>query len=140
MARRRNKQEQEVLEVTGSTLEEHRSTNATTTNQIKSERGNKMAGLTAEQIQALLGKTRTKGGYIVKLKTFLESGENGCDTKATWPELAGKKSNTLKQGFEGALSHKDLVDVEGMDQIKVIKSEEDVFLVNLAQVEVPEAA
>lgn len=89
-----------------------------------------MAGLTAEQIQALLGKTRQKGLYTQFLNEFIESGEMGVNVNEQWVELRDKKATTLKQGFEGAKDKKEAV--EGADQIKVISNEDQVFLVNLA--------
>lgn len=88
-----------------------------------------MAGLTAEQIQALLGKTRSKGQYIVLLNQFLESGEAGVCVNEEWMELRDKKATTLKQGFENAKENKDAA--EGSDQVKVIANEDKVFLINL---------
>lgn len=89
-----------------------------------------MAGLTAEQIQALLGKTRSKGVYTTRLNEFVASGDMGISVKETWVEYRDKQANTLKQGFEGAKEKKEAA--EGSDQVKVIKQDEDVFLINLA--------
>ena len=86
-------------------------------------------GLTADQIQILLGKTRTKGDYVVKLNSFLESGEQGISVNETWVELKDKKATTLKQGFENAKANKEAhADAEF---VKVISSDDQVFLVNL---------
>ena len=86
--------------------------------------------LTADQIQALLGKTRQKGMYIEKLNAFLDSGEAGVNVNETWPEFATKKATTLKQGFENAKENKEAR--EGSDNVKVIASDDLVYLVNLA--------
>jgi hypothetical protein len=86
-------------------------------------------GLTAEQITALLGKTRTKGDYVVKLNSFLESGEQGISVNETWVELKDKKATTLKQGFENAKGNKEAH--ADSEFVKVISSDDQVFLVNL---------
>jgi hypothetical protein len=88
-----------------------------------------MAGLTADQIQALLGKTRTKGDYVVKLNAFIESGEQGICVNETWMELKDKKATTLKQGFENAKDNKETS--EDAEFVKVIANEDLVYLINL---------
>jgi hypothetical protein len=88
----------------------------------------KMAGLDAEQIAALLAKTRTKGQYTDRLNEFLGSGEMGVDVM-DWPEMKQKKPNTLKQGFEAAKDKKEAK--EGADKVQVIMNEEKVYLINL---------
>lgn len=89
-----------------------------------------MAGLTPDQIKALLGKTRQKGLYVQKLNEFLESGEAGISVKEKWVEFAEKKDTTLKQGFDNAKENKEAG--EGSENIKVIANEGDVYLINLA--------
>src|SRR4029077_2772570 len=85
--------------------------------------------LSPDQIQALLGKTRTKGDYVVKLNSFLNSGEQGICVNETWVELKDKKATTLKQGFENVKTNKDAA--EGADSVKVISADDLVYLVNL---------
>lgn len=92
-------------------------------------RSNTMAGLTAEQITALLGKTRQKGVYIQYLNQFLEGGESGICVNETWVDLKDKKASTLKQGFENAKENKEAGD--GSEFVKVIANEEKVYLINL---------
>lgn len=89
-----------------------------------------MAGLTPEQIQALLGNARTKGSYTTAMASFLNSGEAGVCVNDTWPEMASKKSATLKQGFENVKNSKDAP--EGSDTVKVLVNEEKVYLIDLA--------
>ena len=95
--------------------------------------------LTPEQIAELLGGTRTKGDYVVKLNSFVESGEAGVCVNEQWLEMKDKKAQTLKQGFEAAKEKKDAV--EGSANVKVIAKGDLVFLINLAAagVEVPAA-
>lgn len=89
-----------------------------------------MAGLTPEQIQALLGSTRTKGLYLAKINQFVESGEAGIAVAEEWPmEFAEKAYATVKQGFENAKNSKNYVGQP--DQVKVIVNEEKVYLINL---------
>jgi hypothetical protein len=105
--------------------------------------GKKMAGLTPEQIKALLGKTRQKGVYDRYLVDFLKMGEAGISVNETWVDLADKKATTIKQGFENAKDKQSLaaaLEEAGLDpsaatNVKVIASDEQVFLVNLAAVE-----
>lgn len=94
-------------------------------------------GLTQEQIDALLSKSRSSG-YTEKQNEFLASGENGVCVNEQWPEFKDKKANTLKQGFEGAKTKKDAA--EGADKIKVVVADDKVYLLNLAtQAEAVEA-
>jgi hypothetical protein len=86
--------------------------------------------LSAEEIQALLGRTRQKGQYVELLNRFVESGEGGIDAKAEFVEIRDKQASTIKQGFDAAKDKKEAVD--GAEKVKVIKSEENVYLVNLA--------
>jgi hypothetical protein len=99
-----------------------------------------MAGLTAEQIATLLGKTRSKGQYIQYLNQFLTSGEAGLCVNEQWLDLKDKKASTLKQGFENAKENKEAG--EGSEFVKVIASEDQVYLINLqaAGVEIPAEA
>lgn len=90
----------------------------------------RMAGLTPEAVAALLSKTRTKGQYIQYLNEFIASGEMGVEANEQWVALRDKQATTLKQGFDNAKDHKDAAD--GAENIQVIKSEDKVYLVNLA--------
>lgn len=85
--------------------------------------------LTPEQIQTLLGKTRIKGDYVMKLNAFDASGEQGVSVSETWPDLAGKKATTLKQGFENAKQNKDFKG--NADTIRVISNDDLVYLVRV---------
>lgn len=92
-----------------------------------------MAGLTPEQIAALLGATRTKGQYVVRLNEFVSSGEAGIAVAEQWPlefgPAAEKKIDTVKQGFENAKNSKNAhADAEF---VKVLKNDDTVYLVNL---------
>lgn len=97
-----------------------------------------MAGLDPQVIAALLSKSRTKGQYVERINEFLANGEAGISVSEQWPDMSGKNASTLKQGFDNAKDHKEAAD--GADQIKVVKSDEGVFLINLALVETAEAA
>ena len=85
--------------------------------------------LTPEQIQTLLGKTRVKGDYVMKLTAFDASGEQGISVSDTWPELAGKKATTLKQGFENAKQNKDFTGDK--NAIRVISNNDVVYLIKV---------
>jgi len=94
-----------------------------------------MAGMSPEEILQILGQSRTKGEYAGYLKTFLDSGEAGVAVNDTWPALSQKKATTVKQGFENAKDKKDAP--EGAENVKVVKSNEQVYLFNLSLVELP---
>ena len=88
--------------------------------------------LTNDRIREIYAKRRTKGLYTSLLTALLESGDNGCDVKETWPQLQDKKASTIKQGFENAKNTKDAP--EGADNVDVIVDGEDVFLINTSVV------
>jgi hypothetical protein len=101
-----------------------------------------MAGLTPEQIQALLGKTRQKGIYEKYLIEFVNSGEGGVNVNEQWSaEFGAKKATTLKQGFENAKDKAHVMEATNgaAANVKVIANEDLVYLINLDQVEAPEA-
>jgi hypothetical protein len=93
--------------------------------------------LTPDRIQELLAKTRQKGIYTQKTTEFLSDGEMGVDVRERWPEFAKKPASTLKQGFDAVKDKKEAP--EGAENIKVVKSEEDVYLINLAHPDVGQA-
>jgi hypothetical protein len=95
-------------------------------------------GLSAEQINALMAGSRTKGQYSEALGTFLESGEAGVSVDEAFPHLAGKNAGSVKQGFDGARTKKDAP--EGADQVRVIKQGDTVYLLNQALIAGAEAA
>lgn len=137
MARSRKQQRTSKATSTGSTaqvdspVEPEVATNVVTSNGTSNtnQGERKMAGLTAEQIQQLLGKSRSKGQYIVHLNSFLASGEGGVCANDEWVDLADKKATTLKQGFENAKTNKDATD--GAENVKVLVNEDKVYLINL---------
>lgn len=96
-----------------------------------------MVGLTAEQIQALLGGARQKGQYLKLLNEFCESGESGVDVQETWMELRDKVASTIKQGFDSAKEKKDVhADAEFVKVIVNTVGEGDnavkhVYLINM---------
>lgn len=96
-----------------------------------------MPGLTSEQIQALLGKTRQKGIYEKYLIEFVNSGEGGVNANEEWMDLREKKATTLKQGFENAKDKAHVMEAtEGRAaNVKVLASDDQVYLINLSNVE-----
>ena len=84
--------------------------------------------LSPDEVRAIYAKRRTKGLYDSLLVEFLESGDNGVSVKEQWAELADKKAQTLKQGFENSKDRKGAP--EGSDQIDVIVDGENVYLIN----------
>jgi len=84
--------------------------------------------LTPDQVRAIYANRRTKGLYDTKLIEFLDSGDNGVSVKEQWPELADKKAQSLKQGFENSKDRKGAP--EGSEQVDVIVDGENVYLIN----------
>jgi hypothetical protein len=84
--------------------------------------------LSPDEVRAIYAKRRTKGLYDSLLVEFIESGDNGVSVKEQWAELADKKAQTLKQGFENSKDRKGAP--EGSDQIDVIVDGENVYLIN----------
>ena len=84
--------------------------------------------LSPDEVRAIYAKRRTKGLYDAMLAEFLESGDNGVDVKVQWTELADKKAQTLKQGFENSKDRKTAP--EGSDGVDVIVDGENVYLIN----------
>jgi hypothetical protein len=103
---------------------------------------NRMPGLTPDQIQALLGKTRQKGIYEKYLIDFVNSNEGGINVNEEWMDLREKKATTLKQGFENAKDKAHVMEAtEGKAaNVKVLASDDQVYLINLANVEGGEPA
>lgn len=88
-----------------------------------------MAGLTQEQIQALMAGRTRKGLYLEKLTQFVQSGEGGVCVHDEWPlEFNDKNATAAKQGFENAKNSKNAP--EGTDGILVINNDDKTFLVN----------
>jgi hypothetical protein len=85
--------------------------------------------LDPERIKQIYADRRTKGLYMAKLRSFMESGDLGISVKEEWnTEFEGKKASTLKQGFENAKDNK--LSPDGSELIDVIVEGEDVFLIN----------
>lgn len=92
-----------------------------------------MAGLSNEQILELLASGRQKGVYKERMQQFLTSGEGGISVADTFPDLAGKKSSSIKTGFENVKKGKDAP--EGSDQVVVRSVDDKVYLINMANVQ-----
>jgi hypothetical protein len=95
-----------------------------------SENGNKLTGLSSEQINALLQKRRNRGGYDPIVKDFVNSDEAAISVKDNYPLFAGKKGSTLYQGLRTAAKNADAEDL-----IQVVLQGEEVFLFHNARME-----
>ena len=84
--------------------------------------------LSPDQVRAIYANRRTKGLYDTLLAKFIESEDNGVSVKEEWTELADKKAQTLKQGFENSKDRKGAP--EGSDAVDVIVDGENVYLIN----------
>lgn len=94
-----------------------------------------MSTLTAEQIQALLAKGRTRGDYDRVLRDYVSTGEPGIEVPLDSGPLAGKTSKQAKTGLDNA--RKRMTDdgkpaIEGAQSVKVIEAEGHVYLINTA--------
>lgn len=125
MARPKSRQRNTEPQVTDTPT--NTNTNTNTGERIK-------MALSPEQIQELLGKTRTKGQYVTYLNDFVNSGEGGICVNETFADLSSKKATTLKQGFEHAKENKEAT--EGAENVKVLVNEDKVYLINLGAAEV----
>ena len=73
---------------------------------------NVMKGLSADFINELASKSRSKNVYGPKLLTWInDSDEAGIDVQEVWPiEFGGKKPTALYQGFLNAVKGAELED------------------------------
>jgi hypothetical protein len=127
MARTRKTPQTEEAEDTTVVEQEPEVTQVTSDNSNTNQRRMKMP-LSPDQVREIYAKRRTKGLYDGLLIQFLNSEDNGVSVKEQWPELADKKAQTLKQGFENSKDRKGAP--EGSDQVDVIVDGEDVYLIN----------
>jgi hypothetical protein len=91
--------------------------------------------LTAEQIQALLSNQKSRGDYDAEIREFLAGGEAGILVPLDSGRFSGKDAKKVKTGLDNA--RKRTTDAgglvhEGANNVKVIVSEDQVFLVNTA--------
>lgn len=120
-------QEPQGVQVAHAAIEEtHRQVN-TTNSTTKGE--SRIMALTSDQIQALLGQTRTKGAYLLMLNEFIASGEAGVCANEQWVAIRDKKATTISQGFKNAKDNKAAAD--GAEQVSVLTSDDKVYLINL---------
>ena len=91
--------------------------------------------LTAEAITALLSNQKSRGDYDAEIAEFLTSGEAGILVPLDEGRFAGKDAKKVKTGLDNARkrpnSQGGLVH-DGGQNVKVIVSEDKVFLVNTA--------
>lgn len=132
MARKRKTQSNTTSTVVDPNEEVSNITETATNGNYAARIRREIVPLTNDRIREIYAKRRTKGLYTSLLAALLESGDNGCDVKETWPQLLDKKASTIKQGFENAKNTKDAP--EGADNVDVIVDGEDVFLINTSVV------
>lgn len=78
----------------------------------------------------ILAGARGRGDYKTVLGAFIESGHRLVQIPLDAGLFEGKKPQTVKTGFENAKNAKE--PVEGSDQVKVIKKDDKIYLVNQA--------
>jgi hypothetical protein len=86
--------------------------------------------LSDERINELLSLSKQRGLYEAELKAFIESGVRGIEVPLDTGTFAGKKAGSVKTGLDNA--RKKIEDVDVRNGLKVIKQEEQVFLLNTA--------
>jgi len=85
-----------------------------------------MIGLDNSKIEDLIAGSRTRNQYTPKIDDFLASDEKAISVRENWPvEFKTKKGSALYQGFITAVKTSKL-----QDTVRVLKREEEVFLVN----------
>ena len=105
-------------------------------NNTKENRTMARQALTAEAITALLSNQKSRGDYDAEIGEFLASGEAGILVPLDEGRFAGKDAKKVKTGLDNARKRMNsggtgLVH-EGGNNVKVIVSEDQVFLVNTA--------
>lgn len=113
---------------TATTTEAQAEVETVAANTVNTEQRRMKMPLSPDEVRAIYAKRRTKGLYDSLLVEFLESGDNGVSVKEQWSELADKKAQTLKQGFENSKDRKGAP--EGSDAVDVIVDGENVYLIN----------
>lgn len=97
-----------------------------------------MSALTPDMISELLSSQRTRGDYDKALSEFLKSGETAIEVNTDSGVLAGKSADQVKTGLENAKKRTNesgqLVHT-GANNVRVIKKEEAVFLIDTSKVE-----
>lgn len=91
--------------------------------------------LDAATIQALLAKGRSRGDYETILREFVTSGEAGWQVPLDSGALAGKTAKQAKTSFDNArkrMGDDGKLKVEGGNNVKVIVSDDQVYLINTA--------
>lgn len=88
-----------------------------------------------EELEGILSGAKSRGRYRTILADFISSGVKAwrVPTAEGSGEFAGKKTQSLKTGFESAKKHKEAPD--GSDQVRVIVQNDAVFIVNDAAVQ-----
>lgn len=94
-----------------------------------------MATIDAAKIAELLAKGRVRGGYDKVLSDFLANGEAGIEVDLTTGVIAGKTSKQAQMGLNLAKKRTDdngkLIH-EGAQNVRVIESDGNVYLINTA--------
>jgi hypothetical protein len=84
-------------------------------------------GLSAEDIERLMGESRQRNTYGPKLLDFLNSDEAGINPAEAWPLEFGKKNaSTLYQGFLTAAKKAEVA-----DQIRILQNDGKVFILHV---------
>ena len=84
----------------------------------------------ADELASILAGARGRGDYKTVLEEFIGAGIRLAEIPLTMGLFENKKASTVKTGFENAKNGKK--PPERADQVKVIKKEDKVYLVNQA--------
>ena len=82
--------------------------------------------LELDEIGAIRSSARVRGLYKEQLGVFAASGSEGAEVDLTEEEFAGKKPDSVYQGFAGALR----ADEELAAQVRVVKVEDRIYLIS----------
>lgn len=83
-----------------------------------------------QELAEILSGARGRGEYKTVLGAFIDAGIRLAQIPLDSGLFEGKKASTVKTGFENAKSSKE--PPAGADQVKVVKKDEKVYLVNQA--------
>lgn len=107
----------------------------TTQNTNTNERNNTMSTMfTPIEDEAtladILAGARGRGDYKTVMKAFIEAGVRLAQIPLDGGLFEGKKAQTVKTGFENVKTSKE--PPEGSESIKVVKKNDQIYLVNQA--------
>jgi hypothetical protein len=84
--------------------------------------------LNQAEIDELLASSKQRGEYDRQLKAFVESAVAGVQVSLTEGPFQGKKPQTVKTGFDGAIKREGAP--AGAENVRVISHDDKIYLLN----------